>query len=102
VTARVALSLCLGGLLLAAVGCGGTATESEATAGGSFASGLERLPDDPQLHRHVLVSDLARLRRAYPEPGAFAAALVGVWLPDALVGASRPPGGVQSVFASLR
>jgi hypothetical protein len=86
VIARVAVSLCLGALLLAAIGCGGATTESNASPGGSFASGLELLPDDPQLHRHVLVSDLARLRRAYPKPSAYEAALVGVWLPDALVG----------------
>lgn len=35
----------------------------------------------------MLVGDVARLRAAYPAPGAFRAALVGVWLPDALVGA---------------
>jgi hypothetical protein len=88
VIARVASSLSLGALVLTVVGCGGATTEREATRGGSFASGLELLPDDPKLHRHVLVSDLARLRRAYPDPGAFEAALVGVWLPDALVGAN--------------
>jgi len=86
--ARFALPLCLGALLLTVVGCGGATTESDATSGGSLAAGLELIPDDPQLHRHVLVSDLARLRRVYPEPGAFEAALVGVWLPDALVGAN--------------
>lgn len=37
----------------------------------------------------MLVSDLERLRRAYPAPGEFREALVGVWLPDALVGAGR-------------
>jgi hypothetical protein len=48
---------------------------------------LALLPDEPSLKRQVLVGDLARLRAVYPEPEAFRAALVGVWLSDALVGA---------------
>lgn len=89
-------SLALGAvpLLIAVVvaaGCGGAATKE----GGSpserpLAHGLALLPDEPELRRHVLVADLGRLRDAYPERRALHAALVGVWLPDALVGSDRP------------
>ena len=88
--ARLAVGSCLGVLVLAAAGCGGgQGAENDAPADAPLAAGLALLPDDPALRRHVLVADLARLRRAYPEPGALDDALVGVWLPDALVGADR-------------
>lgn len=81
--------LCLGALALAAAGCGGATPGTEASPAGPLGSGLALLPNDPALHRHVLVADLARLRRAYPERASLQQALVGVWLPDALVGAKR-------------
>lgn len=88
--ARLAVASCLGVLILAAAGCGGGQDgENDASTDAPLAAGLALLPDDPALRRHVLVTDLARLRRAYPEPRALDDALVGVWLPDALVGADR-------------
>jgi hypothetical protein len=52
-----------------------------------LADGLALLPDEPELRQHVLVSDLERLRRAYPSLQEQESALAGVWLPDALAGA---------------
>ncbi|MEZ5098278.1 MAG: hypothetical protein R3C15_00375 [Thermoleophilia bacterium] len=51
---------------------------------------LERLPDVPELRRHVLFGDLAALRRAYGD-GWNRSRLAGVWLPDALLAADRRP-----------
>ncbi len=77
--------------VLTAAGCGGTGSaENLFSSEHPLAAGLALLPDDPGLRRHVLAADLARLRRAYPEEADLQAALVGVWLPDALTGASRP------------
>lgn len=77
-------------IVLAAAGCGGTAVDAPGEAEQPLADGLALLPDAPGLRRHVLVGDLARLRRAYPQPAELREALVGVWLPDALVGADTP------------
>jgi hypothetical protein len=86
--ARVTLPACLASLVLAIAACGGTGnSESAGSRAQPLAEGLALLPDEPELRQYVLVSDLARLRRAYPAPAERRAALVGVWLPDALVGA---------------
>jgi len=81
----------LASVLLAVAACdGGGSSESPESAGSPdrpLAEGLALLPDEPELRRHLLVSDLERLRRAYPEPKERRAAFLGVWLPDALVGA---------------
>jgi len=75
---------------LSGAGCGGAGNaETDQVSEQPLATGLSLLPDAPELRRHVLVADLARLRHAYPEAGAFRDALVGVWLPDALTGADR-------------
>jgi hypothetical protein len=78
-------------LLLAVAACGGTGSSESSESGDSrerpIADGLALLPDEPELRQHVLVSDLERLRRAYPAPGERHAAFAAVWLPDALVGA---------------
>ncbi len=80
----------LAGLVVAA-GCGGaTKIEQRAPAERPLADGLSLLPDRPELHRHVLLADLGRLRLAYPEARGFRRALAGVWLPDALAGADSP------------
>jgi hypothetical protein len=77
-------------LVLGIAGCGGAeSSESEAAGDAPLATRLALLPDQPELRRHVLVADLERLRRAYPVEADLQAALVGVWLPDALVGADR-------------
>jgi hypothetical protein len=92
IRAWVARPACLASLVLAVAACGGTGSSSSESAGPRerpLAEGLALLPDEPELRRHVLVSDLERLRRAYPAPGERRAAFVGVWLPDALVGADR-------------
>jgi hypothetical protein len=71
------------------VACGGTeSSESAGSPERPLAEGLALLPDEPELRGHVLVSDLSRLRRAYPAPEERREALAAVWLPDALVGAS--------------
>lgn len=75
---------------LSSAGCGGAGdAETDQVSEQPLATGLGLLPDAPVLRRHVLVADLARLRRAYETPGEFRDALVGVWLPDALTGADR-------------
>jgi hypothetical protein len=70
---------------------GSESSESTGVRERPIAEGLALLPDEPELRRYVLVSDLERLRRAYPSPGERRAAFVGVWLPDALVGAGGAP-----------
>jgi len=84
----------LASLVLAVAACDGTASSETSQSSDSassrerpLAEGLALLPDEPELRRHVLVADLERLRRAYPAPRERRAAFVGVWLPDALVGA---------------
>lgn len=78
-------------LVLALAACGGTGSSESSESAGSperpLADGLALLPAEPELRRHVLVSDLERLRRANPAPRERRAAFVGVWLPDALAGA---------------
>ena len=87
---RLAPALWLAALVLGIAGCGGAeSSESEAAGDAPLATRLALLPDRPELRRHVLVADLERLRRAYPEEADLRAALVGVWLPDALVGVDR-------------
>jgi hypothetical protein len=80
-------------LVLAVAACGGTGSSEKSGAAASheraLADGLALLPDEPELRQHVLVSDLERLRRAYPSLQKRGSALAGVWLPDALVGADR-------------
>jgi hypothetical protein len=87
----VTLLACLASLVLAVAACGGTGSSGSSESAGSrerpLADGLALLPDGPELRRYVLVSDLERLRRAYPSPPERRSAFVGVWLPDALVGA---------------
>jgi hypothetical protein len=82
---------CLASLVLAVAACGGTGSPESSERAGSrerpLAEGLALLPDEPELGRYVLVSDLERLRRAYPAPRERRGAFVAVWLPDALVGA---------------
>jgi hypothetical protein len=51
---------------------------------------LGRLPDRAELHRQILFGDLVRLRQAHPDAESLGEAIVGVWLPDALAGATRP------------
>lgn len=92
--AWVVRSACLASLVLVVAACDGTgssetsqSSESASSRERPLAEGLALLPDEPELRRHVLVADLDRLRRAYPAPTEQRAALVGVWLPDALVGA---------------
>jgi hypothetical protein len=88
VRAWLTLPACLASLVLAAAACGGTeSSESAGPRERPLAEGLALLPDEPELRRYVLVSDLERLRRAYPAPEQRREALVAVWLPDALVGA---------------
>ena len=84
----------LASLVLAVAACDGTGSSETSQSSDSassrerpLAEGLALLPDEPELRRNVLVADLERLRRAYPAPTERRAALVGVWLPDALVGA---------------
>ena len=78
-------------LVGAAAGCGGPGGSADtASADRQLAHGLALLPDKPTLRRHVLVADLDRLRAAYGSATLPARALVGIWLPDALVGATRP------------
>jgi hypothetical protein len=86
--AWVTLPACMASLVLAVAACGGTeSSESAGPRERPLAQGLALLPDEPELRRHVLVSDLERLRRAYPARVERRAAFAGVWLPDALVGA---------------
>jgi hypothetical protein len=91
---------CLASLVLAVAACGGTeSSESAGSPERPLAEGLALLPDEPELRGHVLVSDLSRLRRAYPAPEERREALAAVWLPDALVGAS---GALWRKFFGLR
>ena len=84
-------SACLASLVVTIAACGGSESSGTAESAGSrngpLARGLALLPDEPELQHHVLVSDLDRLRRAYPDPRERRAAFAAVWLPDALVGA---------------
>ncbi len=59
-------------------------------AGGPPSSGPALLPNVPVLRRQILIGDLARLRAAYPRAADYRRALAGVWLPDALAGATTP------------
>jgi hypothetical protein len=106
---RRGLALWLAVLVIAVAGCSGRgASDDSDSAGSQLARGLSLLPDEAQLGRHVLVADLDRLRTAYGDAALPRTALVGVWLPDALVGANRPvwrrsfglPIGNVSTFAS--
>jgi hypothetical protein len=54
---------------------------------------LRLLPDEEPLHRQVLFGDVARLRQAYAGSDQLNVALAGLWLPDALAGATRPVWG---------
>jgi hypothetical protein len=88
IPAWVARLACLASLVLAVAACGGTESpEGASPRERPVAEGLALLPDEPELSQHVLVADLERLRRGYSTPLVHRAALTGVWLPDALVGA---------------
>lgn len=45
---------------------------------------LRTIPNEDVLKQAILMADVRRLRLAYPNQAAFASALAGVWLPDAL------------------
>jgi hypothetical protein len=105
----VALLLALVALLAAACGGGEEPQPAQVvTAGGdvpeptALVVALGKVPDAPGTRQQILFGDLKRLRAAYREAGVDAA-LAGVWLPDALAGATerswrRAYGfGVQSV-----
>jgi hypothetical protein len=79
---------------LVATACGGddepeSAPPAEARPTPVLAA-LELLPDSEPLHRQVLFGDVGRLRDAYEGTGQLNVALAGLWLPDALAGATRP------------
>ncbi|MCI0635804.1 MAG: hypothetical protein L0206_18085, partial [Actinobacteria bacterium] len=79
----VGLCACLVGFGFAACG-GGSGDDADRESAGVLGSGLELLPDEPALRRHVLVANLDRLRQAYPGTAAYEEALGGVWFPGAL------------------
>lgn len=75
-----------------AAGCGsGDDLEAAPPPLTALEQALRRLPDDVPLRRSILFADLARLRSAWPSAAGFEAALVGVWLPDALAELGHPP-----------
>jgi hypothetical protein len=81
--------------LLSRCGGEGPAPAQIVTAEGSTSArtvleaALDRLPDVPGARQQILFGDLARLRAAYAGDGGDEA-LAGLWLPDALAGATRP------------
>ena len=95
--------LCLGivvAVLVVAAGCGGGGRAAEPETGPEQATSvpdltpleqaLALLPDVEALRAQVLFGDLALLRERYASPSALREALAGVWLPDALAGATGP------------
>jgi hypothetical protein len=93
---RHAILVCFAALALAACGGDGDREGAQPSTGqGStprpapVLEALALLPDAEGLRRQVLYGDVDRLRDVYPDADELSTPLAGLWLPDALAGATR-------------